>query len=363
MKKFLLILPLAFSAFFSSCENELELNAEWEENTIIYGLLDVNDENDVHYIKVAKAFLGDDPIAVSAQEYDSLYYNPDDITVEVMEWDGSALRNTYVLTPVTDIPKEEGFFTSEQQLLYTFTAPLDLDMDYSILVTNPSGEEVTAKTSMVQEVIYDRPRRGLNAAVNFSEVEDRRYIVRFSSAENARRHSLKIRINYFEKDSPDTPDSEAVEKEIIWSFTDTSVSRISGGEDIEYTIEPEEFFSKLANEIEANGKYRYFANPKRNSVSGVITADALDFIYPTASPDLSVYLDLTDPSSSLVEDRPVFSNITNGVGLFTSRNVSEINFVPLHSKTMKEVLTNEKTRDLNFGYYEYQNDEFVLIYE
>lgn len=363
MKKFLLILPLAFSVFFSSCENELELNADWEENTVIYGLLDVNDENDVHYIKVGKAFLGDDPIAISAQEYDSLYYNPDEITVEVMEWEGSALRNTYTLEPVTDIPKGEGFFASGEQLLYRFTAALDLDREYSITVTNPSGKEVTAKTAMVQEVAYDRPRRGLNAAVNFSEVTDKRYIVRFSSAEYGRRHGLKIRINYLEKDSPETPDSEAEAKSILWTFTDTKVSRINGGEDIEYTIEPEEFFNKLANEIEANGKYRYFANPKRNATSGLITAESFDFIYPTASPDLSVYLDLTDPSSSLVEDRPVFNNITNGVGLFTSRNVSEINFVPLHSNTMKEILTNPKTQDLNFGYYEYQSDEFVVIYQ
>ena len=363
MKKFLLILPLAFSAFFSSCENELELNADWEENTIIYGLLDVNDENDVHYIKVGKAFLGDDPIAVSAQEFDSLYYNPDDITVEVMEWEGTALRNTYTLEAITDIPKEEGFFTSDEQILYTFTAPLDLDMDYSIVVTNPSGEEVSAKTSMVQEVSYDRPRRGLNAAVYVSEIEDRRYNVRFSSAKNGRRHSLKILINYFEKDSPDTPDSEAEKKQIVWDFTDTSVSRITGGEDIEYTIEPQEFFSFLANEIEANGKYRYFSSPKRNSISGNITAETLDFIYPSASADLSVYMDLVGPSSSLVKDKLVFNNITNGVGLFTSRNVSKISFVPLHSKTMKEVLTNEKTRDLNFGYYEYRNDELVVVYE
>lgn len=363
MKKFLLILPIAFSAFFSSCENELELNAEWEENTVIYGLLDVNDVDDIHYVKVGRAFLGEDPIAVSAQESDSLYYNPEDITVEVMEWEGSALRNTYTLEPIFDVPKEAGFFTSDAQVIYTFTAPLDVERDYSITVTNPSGKEVTAKTSLVEEVVYDRPRRGLNAAVNLSEINSRRYLVRFSSAKFARRHGLKMRVNYFEKETAETPNSEAVAKSFVWTFTDTKTSRITGGEDIEYAIEPADFFNKLASEIEADGKYRYFAQPKRNLSSGLITAEALDFIYPTASPDLSVYLDLSGPSSSLVEDRPVFSNITNGVGLFTSRNVSEINFVPLHNNVIKEVVSNSRTSALNFGYYEYQSDEFVLIYE
>jgi hypothetical protein len=47
----LLLIPLAFT----SCETDFELNAEWKDITIVYGILNQNDT--AHYIRIQKAFL------------------------------------------------------------------------------------------------------------------------------------------------------------------------------------------------------------------------------------------------------------------------------------------------------------------
>ena len=43
---------------FSACETDFDVNAEWEETTVVYGLLDASDQNTLQKIKISKAFLG-----------------------------------------------------------------------------------------------------------------------------------------------------------------------------------------------------------------------------------------------------------------------------------------------------------------
>ena len=42
---------------FSGCDNEVDINADWKETIVVYGLLNPNDS--IQYIKVNKAFLNE----------------------------------------------------------------------------------------------------------------------------------------------------------------------------------------------------------------------------------------------------------------------------------------------------------------
>ena len=67
---------------FFSCENDLDINADWEDIPVIYSILDSGssyEDNTEHYIKVQKSFLGDLSASQMAQETDSIYYNTGDI--------------------------------------------------------------------------------------------------------------------------------------------------------------------------------------------------------------------------------------------------------------------------------------------
>ena len=57
MKKLLSIAALGSILMFSSCETDIDVNADYQDITVVYGLVNPNDTN--HYIKINKAFLGE----------------------------------------------------------------------------------------------------------------------------------------------------------------------------------------------------------------------------------------------------------------------------------------------------------------
>ena len=60
------------SMFFSACENEVNINADYKETVVIYALLDPEDT--IQYIKVNKAYLNQGLGALEAAKIsDSLY--------------------------------------------------------------------------------------------------------------------------------------------------------------------------------------------------------------------------------------------------------------------------------------------------
>ena len=70
-----------FIILFSSCETDFDVNAEWEDVTIVYGLIDPNIEDQL--IKINKAFLGEGDALQMASISDSSNYNPSDLLVRI----------------------------------------------------------------------------------------------------------------------------------------------------------------------------------------------------------------------------------------------------------------------------------------
>ena len=61
-------------AFIASCDNDLDIIAEWKDISVVYGILNAQDS--VHYVKLNKAFLGQGDVYDMAQEFDSLALQP-----------------------------------------------------------------------------------------------------------------------------------------------------------------------------------------------------------------------------------------------------------------------------------------------
>ena len=76
---------ILFLLVFSACESDLDVNAQWEEVTVVYGLLDQS--RDQQYIKINKAFLGEADALQMASNSDSSNYNPDDLSVTLYQSD------------------------------------------------------------------------------------------------------------------------------------------------------------------------------------------------------------------------------------------------------------------------------------
>jgi hypothetical protein len=106
----------------TSCDKTLNVNAEWKDITIVYGLLDQNDS--VQYIKITKAFLGEGDALTFSKIADSSNYK-EKLEVTMEEWDkptqyDSTLKNVYVFDTTTIYNKEAGdsIFYFPVQLVY-----------------------------------------------------------------------------------------------------------------------------------------------------------------------------------------------------------------------------------------------------
>ena len=80
MKKITFIFLLT-SLLFTSCESDFDINADWEEVTVVFGLLDQSQEK--QFIRINKAFLGNESAYLMAQEADSLNFNPENLEVKI----------------------------------------------------------------------------------------------------------------------------------------------------------------------------------------------------------------------------------------------------------------------------------------
>ena len=130
-----LIAILAFPLFFiSACSTDFDLNADWKEITVVYGLLDQNDS--IHYVKVTKAFLGTGNALTFAQNPDSSSYGTN-IEVEIQELSNNIVSNEFYLDTVTVFNKEEGTFYYPKQLVYYFkNENLNPTKTYKLVVKN-----------------------------------------------------------------------------------------------------------------------------------------------------------------------------------------------------------------------------------
>ena len=100
------------------------------------------------------------------------------------------------------------------------------------------------------------------------------------------------------------------------------------------TIEGEDFFNFLAAElVQDSTKVRVF--------------NYVDILMTVGTQDLETYINVNKPISGIVQERPYFSNINNGIGLFSSKLTVIKNNIPLTPSTLK-YLRSDYGLDRNF---------------
>ena len=120
MKKIFLIFSI-FLVVFPSCETDFDVHAEWQEITVVYGLLDQS--QDRQYIKINKAFLGNESAFVMANNADSFNYDPNKISVILREINnGQELFFDSLSYIVLDM--DTGIFSNENNIVYYTTKQL-----------------------------------------------------------------------------------------------------------------------------------------------------------------------------------------------------------------------------------------------
>lgn len=311
MKRNLFYLSAILGVFgFSSCETEIKTNAEYKDVTVVYGLLNPNDTN--HYIKITKAFSGEGDANDLAGNAANFNYADGELEVKVDEYNASdVFVKSFVLSrTVNEIPKDEGIFSSSDNVLYKFIEPnLKKDFNYKLSIRNKVlDKDITAETKLVNDPVMPSVQELNTGRIKLanSNGTSLTHIFSIRPTLNSGRVKVNFVFNYTEHytDTNIAP----VNKQIKISLGEQKTTSNEGGEVLFFPLEGSSFFSALSNNISnvANLKSRRI----NNATLEVIVAGT----------DLSTYIAVNEPSSSINQNKPEFTNLTNALGVFSSRN-------------------------------------------
>ena len=318
------IIALVTFAILYSCNEKIDLIGDFKETAVVYGLLDHSDS--MHYVKITRAFIGPGNALEIAQIEDSSYFDAVDATIEEIQG-GSVLRTWTLKDTLIENKDTNGVFYAPFQKVYYFktlpttisssgafgtiqTSPnemmssLNPDNQYRLKAVINSGEfEVTGTTSLVNGLTTTA------SSQNFT----------FKFAEDpAKYRSTSVTIS-------NTGNSHVVNAELgiriaEYIATDASVKTIG------WRIGESDVLPNTSKTFSANGITFY------NLVNSNVTDDALidernflgfEVTVTGGSEDLNNYITVNQPSSSLAQNKPTYTNleVTNDyrvIGIFSS---------------------------------------------
>jgi hypothetical protein len=73
----------------------------------------------------------------------------------------------------------------------------------------------------------------------------------------------------------------------------------------------------------------------------------LEFIVNATTNEMNTYISVNQPSNTITQERPQYTNITNGIGIFSSRG-SVSKFLPFRDFTLDSLQSSPITIGLNF---------------
>jgi hypothetical protein len=350
MNKFWFFLLLA--AFtISSCETDVDLNAPYKNTTVVFALLDpdANGDNvinllDTQWVRINKTFLGEGNNNEYAAVRDSSEYDDEDFEKKVVQRivDGEIIEEYELISK--EVANRDmtsgGIFYGPAQTLYYFlpSAPgLNQNSSYRIYLKFRDGREVTGETAVVSYSSFAWITPQANATLIMANVGSLGGViytpevsVRWNAATNANIYDARLRFHYtellYDNDGWEGAPVSTTPKYIDYFLGSISKSTIMSGEQLKLGFDGEAFFTFLKNNIEANPRIRriigtYDVTDQRT--------ECFDVLLTMGNDDLKSYIEVNSPATGIVQERPIYTNISNGIGLFASRGSRNLTNLPL----------------------------------
>ena len=323
------------------CDNELDVAADWEEVAIVYGALNPN--QDVNYIRIQRAYLDDVQGAFAfSDNKDSLYFDTLNVTVDEY-LDGEYIQ-TFNLNKINGndegITKDTGIFYSDDNIIYRLEGDIKpsmfaSDYEYRLTVRNPiTGYVCTSTTPSVGQAEVFSPINETAGTIYITASEGHFVIVKFQEGIHARAYRVDMDIHYeeFKLSDPD----QVVSKTVKWPLVGLGNTKsLDGFKNAEYQISSVGFFSALKQNIEVDPTLgRRLVN--------------FDFTFYGISDDFNTFLSVASPSITIVQKKPEFTNIENGLGIFASRNIRQYEQRNFNSVVLGAIRQSELTENLGF---------------
>lgn len=329
MKFFTGFITAIFSFIVISCSTDFDITADWKDITIVYGLLNQNDS--IHYIKINKAFLGESNALVMAQNSDSSSYG-NNIDVRLEEWSNGFHINTLNFDTTTIFNKLPGDFYYPNQILYKTKANLNNSSVYKLIIYNKiTKKTISSQTALIKPFTIEKPNP--LQQINFASINPLE--VKWNSAINGKLYQITIRFYYIETD---LVTNISTQKYVDWILGSKTSNNSLGGEVLTLSYNGESFFENISHKIPINPNVKRFEGK-------------VEFIFTVAGEDFNTYMELNKPVSSIVQEKPQYTNITNGIGLFSCRydnSVDNPRLLNLTARSSDSLKNGRFTNQLGF---------------
>ena len=435
MKKAFLIF---FVAIFFACDNEIEINEDWRDIPVIYAILDsgsqidgdgdshaaivvpetmwdgitefdsdgdVDDQNNMHFVRVQKSFLGSDSPNDYIDISDSIYYNSNDLDVWVEHVDvvTGEVGDSYPLDVIDasdlEFLKDDGDFHANDY--YLFKLPTEMsdlcvgDCDkmskkYRISVLNNStGVLASAETNIVEPISLGTSRPADMILSTLDAVNNR---ISFSHApKNIKSFSVILRFNYLEQ-SKDDYDQDRAGLEMLnpsdpnkLFFPKTGVEKKFKELTLQSPIQIEDlddFPTKISfygseiltflttqfvnqnEDVYRYPLYSFLQDTGFDGEDGGVYHRCIDIYITAVNLDFYNYLEAGQPVSGLNQERPSYSNVENGIGNLSSRSQLKLTNMKINNDSQNKIskLFDINGKALNFACYNKQGQSFQVLF-
>lgn len=329
----------------SSCKNDLDVLAPGEESVSVYGILNPNEA--VQNIRINKVYLTSGDAVTAGQDANQINYGPGELRVSLQRFNtgsttptlttvGNASKKEIVLTETVVITAGGSF--NQNQRIWQTTDKLFSTGEYKLTIKILStGREITAQTGVIDSVksygsmpfVYNATLYPMHcgyvldvpagtgtkqiAYVDYSNTAlTSPYKIKFKSILNAKLYSVIMRFHYIDS----LTDGSGNRKYVDFNFPTQKSTTLDGGEEMYVEFKPtiNEFYTNLAAEISKNP----VVNIKNR------TSHYMEYIIYAGDENLNTFLQVNAPSTTIAQDKPYYTNINGGVGIFASKSRSII---------------------------------------
>ena len=324
MRKLILYVLITFLSFaLVSCDNSVNIFTDGEEVTVVYGYLDV--DADTNYLKITKSFAGNAVELApnySASNYD---YKLDVKLIGKFATAPGVVRTVEMDTTSIFKPYDPDglFYSGRNQLLYFTTEKLLENQEYQLVITRNDGEIVKSKVKTICGATVRKPM------INISFESDITNRIEWRSNIFNQLAAYYEVVGYFHYKQIDPGQTDTTYHKMKWYFgSGTGVEMYNSttmNMFVNYT--PTTFYSKLASD----------ANIVNNTETYTQRfVDGFEIVITSTGDELYNYI-LIQNSGSAIMDTPEYTNIENGVGIFSSRSVC-VKKIPVSDHTINTLI-------------------------
>lgn len=320
-------------SLFNSCKNDLKILAPYKEAVSVYGILDPWESR--HYIRINKIFLGEGNAYDMAKISDSINYASGTLTVTLERFvNGTQMPTTVGNTKTVIYLKDtmlltaSGTFNINQRVYFT-DDKIYRSGDYKLTIkNNHTGNVFTAKADIIDSIKpFYAPLSAPYYPVAYSPTNPPSdYIDYTVPTANSDR---TLTVNFF------PPSGGAEYTGIIrFFYIDSLLGGVTVNHSVDFQLQNTNNNHLLIHPTFGTlyGSFSFTTSELLQRIYSEITKGAgqpnlvarraikMGYLITAANKTFHDFLQISAPSTSVAQDKPAYTNIDGGFGVFASRS-------------------------------------------